>query len=1260
MYFKLFFVLCFFNEACDALRDVGSSKVDFRKIIYYDKLVTEYSQIADSFQYPSDAREYLPENDTIHDFGTYDFIIIGSGSTGSVLAGRLSEVRRFKVLLLEAGGFANDFVRMPGNAGAVVLLNEFNWGYRSVPQKYACQGMLDKVCAYPRGKGIGGTSLINGLVYSRGTASSYDNWAANGNPGWSYKDVLPYFLKMENFFKNIQDVQVDYEYHGKGGPVHFEYYPTNRYTTKLFVNALQEFGYPSIDYNGRNTFGASISQAAVHKGQRWDAGRAYVEPALHRSNLIVSIHSYVTKILINPSTKTAEAVQFTKHGKLYEARASKEVILSAGAVASPHILQLSGVGPREHLEKVGIPVIQDLDVGILNDQPGMFGMYFLTNYSDPSVVKSQVEKISEYLRGFGAYTSTGSEGVFFSALEEGSVQPDLEIEMTYLSGDYYKTTFNYDNETWNAIWNNSDDEASRSFTLQTILLFPDSKGSIKVKSNDPFNYPLIDVNTLAEEKDVEKLYQGIQLTLKLIEAKAFKEVGARFIDRPLSACSHHQYKSKAYWYCYIRHLTIPDNHQQGTNRMGPDPSKGAVVDSNCRVYGIKKLRVADASIFPSYVVNHPNGPCMMLGEKLSDMIKREYRKKKYKNDIREHLSIVARMSLLYLILSVLALRDVASQSVDVDQITYYDNLVTKYTDIADSFQYPTDAREYLPENDTVYDFGTYDFIIIGSGSTGSVLAGRLSEVRRFKVLLLEAGGFANDFVRMPGNAGAVTLLTEFNWGYRSVPQKYACQGMFDKVCAYHRGKGIGGSSLINGLVYSRGTAASYDNWAANGSPGWSYRDVLPYFRKMENFFRNIRDVQVDYEYHGRRGPVNVEYYPTHRYTTELFVQGAQELGHPSIDYNGRSPFGASIVQAAVHKGQRWDAGRAYVEPALRRRNLFVSTHSYVTKILINSITKTAEGVQFTKNGKIYEAKASKEVILSAGAIASPQILQLSGVGPKDHLEKVGIPVIQDLQVGTLNEQPGMFGMYFMTNYSDPSVAKSQREKVAEYVRGFGAYTSTGSEGVFFSGLEERVQQPDLELEMTYLTGDYYKTTFNYDNETWNAIWNNTDDDGSRSFTLQTILLFPESLGTIRVKSNDPFEYPLIDVNTLAVEKDVENLYQGIQLALKLVETKPFKDVDTKFIDRPLPACSQYEYKSKDYWYCYIRHLTIPDNHQQGTNRMGPDPSKGDVVDSRCRVYGIKKLRVADASIFPSFVANHPNAPCMMLGEKLSDMIKREY
>ncbi|XP_066153681.1 glucose dehydrogenase [FAD, quinone]-like [Euwallacea fornicatus] len=594
---------------------------------------------------------------------------------------------------------------------------------------------------------------------------------------------------------------------------------------------------------------------------------------------------------------------------------------------------------------------------------------------------------------------------------------------------------------------------------------------------------------------------------------------------------------------------------------------------------------------------------------------------------------------------------------------YYQELIPKYEEMVKNFQVPNDARMYQPQDDSaIEDFGEFDFIVVGSGSTGSVIANRLTEIDNYNVLLVEAGTFANDFVRIPGMCGDALLLNQFNWFYRTTPQSTVCLGLINHTCPYSRGKGIGGTSLLNGLVYSRGFPKSYDKMALMGNPGWSYQEVLPYFKKLESFHGNIddTDAKVDYDSHGFDGPVHVEYFSTNRHFTKLFTQSAQSLGYNLTDYNGPSPMGASVVQVVHKNGQRWDTGRAYIEPIIHRPNLYISDNSYVTKILINETTKTAIGVQFSKNGQIFGTLASREVILSAGAIGSPHILLHSGLGPKSHLEEVEIPLIHNLEVGSVfRDQPGMYGLYFVTNHSDSQVVKGMKEKLEEYVRGEGLLGTSGSDALLFAAVNNEPDN-DIELELTYLDPtETYKKTFFYDDETWNSIWNGTA--GSNAFTIQTILLFPKSVGTIRLKNNNPYEYPLIDPRQLSDPQnlDIENLYRGVQLALKLVDTEPFKSVDAKFINKSLPACRNHEYHSKEYWFCYIRHTSIADNHFQGSVPMGPDPLKGAVVDARCRVHGIKNLRVADASIFPFAVANHPNAPCMMVGERVSDFIKED-
>lgn len=478
-----------------------------------------------------------------------------------------------------------------------------------------------------------------------------------------------------------------------------------------------------------------------------------------------------------------------------------------------------------------------------------------------------------------------------------------------------------------------------------------------------------------------------------------------------------------------------------------------------------------------------------------------------------------------------------------------------------------------------------------------------------------------------------------------------------------RGRGIGGSTLLNGLMYSRGRAIDYNRWAeAVNDSSWSFQNVLPYFKRSEDFHPTDPEAPVNYAYHSTGGNWNVEHHLPSIPLKYVFMDANAELGRNFSDYNDPEQTGGGVIQYNTILGKRHDQGTAFVFPVIHRENLKINSDSYVTKIEINNVTKVVTGVLFTHQGQTYRATADKEVILSAGVVSSPQILMLSGIGPRQHLEDLGIPVIQNLSVGmSLRDHTGLFGLQFSSNMTMPS--STLREQIEEYLNGTGPLTSNTKSHVvswYKSSVEEIPDYPDLELvvdvsEENSVLGQKF---LNWNDDTWNSIWGNH----SSSFYFVIVLLHPQSFGSISLNSSSPFDYPLIDYNLLSdpLNKDIDALYEGINFSMKLVNTTAFKKVKAKFEGRPLPACNSFDYLSRDYWYCYLRQLSAPVFHSVGTCPTGVDPSEGAVVDSNLKVFGIGNLRVADSSVFPFTLSSHPSADCAMIGEKVSDFIKLEH
>ncbi|EDW75335.1 uncharacterized protein Dwil_GK19746 [Drosophila willistoni] len=327
----------------------------------------------------------------------------------------------------------------------------------------------------------------------------------------------------------------------------------------------------------------------------------------------------------------------------------------------------------------------------------------------------------------------------------------------------------------------------------------------------------------------------------------------------------------------------------------------------------------------------------------------------------------------------------------------------------------------------------YDFIIVGAGAAGCTLAARLSENPKWQVYLIEAGGVENLVHQIPAMAPSLQL-TASNWGYESQPQRHACYGMHGRRCALPRGKVLGGTSSINFMIYNRGNRRDFDTWSQRGNYGWSYKEVLPYFLRSES--AQLHGLEHS-PYHNHSGPLSVEDVRHRTQLAHAYIRAAQEAGHARTDYNGESQLGVSYVQANTLKGRRHSAFRAYIEPIRAyRKNLHILTLARVTRILIDEATKSAYGIELTHGGRRFQVKARKEVILSAGAFNSPQLLMLSGIGPEDNLKAIGIPIVKVLPVGRrMYDHMCHFGPTFVTNTTGQSLFTSNLlEGIKEAIR----------------------------------------------------------------------------------------------------------------------------------------------------------------------------------------------------------------------------------
>ncbi|KAF7993306.1 hypothetical protein HCN44_006366 [Aphidius gifuensis] len=565
------------------------------------------------------------ETNDIDENEKFDFIIVGAGVAGPVIARRLADREPWwKVLLIEAGPSEPTMTSFPGFAFNAVN-SSLDWNYKTEPTQPHPTACLETngICTWPRGKMISGTGGLYGMMYVRGHPEIYNRWSQNGNTGWSYDEIEHYFDRAENTEYPGMTSESNFSRTNGDGLLKINYFNYRPPFTKYLLNAAAELGYKTSGLKGNKQTGFMIAPMITEGGQRGTTSRFYLRPIAHKKHLKILKNAYVTKLIKCQWDDSVIGVELIDNKGIKKIiKADKEVILTAGAIGSARILLSSGIGPKNDLEKLGITVWKNLPVGknLHNHVSVGIKMSINDSYYETITKKSVKEYIADRS---GPLASTGLTQVtaFLESNYTTPGVPDIQVFFDGFSSTCPK--LGLEKECHNGQVGICP--MRREIVARPTTVIVKSKGLLKLRSNNPLEPPLIYPNYFTDEQDLKVLLEGIKKVIQLTKTASMKAWDLRLETPTVPQCSNHYFGSDAYWHCLIRVQTGPENHQSGTCKMGPEFESDSVVDPKLRVIGVSKLRVADASIFPSVPNSNPTAAIVMVAEKASDMIMKTWK-----------------------------------------------------------------------------------------------------------------------------------------------------------------------------------------------------------------------------------------------------------------------------------------------------------------------------------------------------------------------------------------------------------------------------------------------------------------------------------------------------------------------------------------------------------------------------------------------------------------------------------------------------------